>query len=43
MNTITFGENIDYDTKINTIKERLTEYAREIVPEQKKEVEPITE
>ena len=43
MNIITFGENIDYDTKINTIKERLTEYAREIAPEQKKEVEPITE
>lgn len=43
MNIITFGENIDYDTKINTIKERLTEYAREIAPEQKTEVEPITE
>ena len=43
MNIITFGENIDYDTKINIIKERLTEYAREIAPEQKTEVEPITE
>ena len=43
MNIITFGENIDYDTKINTIKERLTEYAREIAPEQKTEVKPITE
>jgi hypothetical protein len=42
MNIITFGENIDYDTKIDTIKERLTEYAREIIPQQKK-VEPITE
>ena len=42
MNIITFGENIDYDTKIDTIKERLTEYAREIIPE-KKDVEPITE
>ncbi len=41
MNIISFGENIDYDTKIDTIKERLTEYAREIIPE--KNVEPITE
>lgn len=41
MNIITFGENIDYDKKIDTIKERLTEYAREIIPEKK--VEPITE
>ena len=40
MNIITFGENIDYDTKIDTIKERLMEYAREIIPQQK-EVEPI--
>ena len=42
MNIITFGENIDYDTKINTIKERLAEYAREIIPQQK-EVEPNKE
>ena len=41
MNIITFGENIDYDTKIDTIKERLTEYAREIIPQQK--VEPTNE
>ena len=39
MNIISFGENIDYDTKIDTIKERLTEYAREIIPEKK--IEPI--
>lgn len=32
MNIITFGENIDYDKKIATIKERLTEYAREAMP-----------
>ena len=42
MNIITFGENIDYDKKIATIKERLTDYAREIIPQQK-EVEPIIE
>lgn len=42
MNIITFGENIDYDKKIATIKERLTDYAREIIPQQKK-VEPIKE
>ena len=42
MNIITFGENIDYDTKIDTIKERLAEYAREIIPQQK-EVEPNKE
>ena len=42
MNIISFGENIDYDRKIDTIKERLTEYAREIIPEQKK-TEPIKE
>lgn len=41
MNIITFGENIDYDTKIDTIKERLTEYAREIIPQTK--VEPTNE
>ena len=34
MNIITFGENIDYDKKIGTIKERLMEYAREIAPQQ---------
>ena len=33
MNIITFGENIDYDTKIQTIKERMADYAREIAPE----------
>ena len=38
MNIISFGENIDYDTKIDTIKERLTEYAREIIPQN---VKPI--
>ena len=38
MNIISFGENIDYDTKIDTIKERLTEYAREIIPQK---IEPI--
>lgn len=42
MNIITFGENIDYDTKIDTIKERLMDYAREIIPQQK-EVEPNKE
>ena len=41
MNIITFGENIDYDKKIDTIKERLTEYAREIIPQTK--VKPVTE
>ena len=40
MNIITFGENIDYDKKIATIKERLTDYAREIIPQK---VEPIIE
>lgn len=40
MNIIEFGETIDYDKKIDTIKERLTEYAREIIPEQKS-IEPI--
>jgi hypothetical protein len=34
-NIITFGENIDYQNKIDTIKARLLEYASEIVPEQK--------
>lgn len=32
MNIIEFGENIDYEKKINTIKERLLDYAREIAP-----------
>ena len=41
MNVISFGETIDYDRKIDTIKERLTEYAREMMPEPK--VEPINE
>ena len=35
MNIITFGENIDYDKKIATIKERLAEYAREATPQVK--------
>ena len=34
MNIITFGETIDYDAKIQTIKERLADYAREIIPQQ---------
>ena len=42
MNVISFGETIDYAKKIDTIKERLTEYAREIIPEQKS-IEPINE
>lgn len=33
MNIITFGENTDYDKKIATIKERLTDYAREAMPQ----------
>ena len=41
MNIISFGENIDYEKKINTIKERLTDYAREIIPQTK--VEPTNE
>jgi hypothetical protein len=32
MNIITFGENIDYQKKIDIIKERLMDYAREIAP-----------
>ena len=32
MNIIEFGENIDYEKKIKTIKERLLDYAREIAP-----------
>lgn len=32
MNIITFGENIDYTDKIDTIKARLTEYAKEAAP-----------
>ena len=42
MNIISFGETIDYDRKIDTIKERLMDYAREIVPEQKN-IEPTNE
>ena len=34
-NIITYGENIDYDKKIATIKERLAEYAREATPQVK--------
>ena len=41
MNIITFGEDIDYQKKIDTIKERLTEYARETAPQPK--TEPIKE
>ena len=33
MNILTFGENIDYNRKIQVIKERLSDYAREIVRE----------
>ena len=40
MNIITFGENIDYQKKIQTIRERLAEYAREIAPQQQS-YEPI--
>ena len=40
MNIITFGENIDYQKKIQTIRERLAEYAREIAPQQQSN-EPI--
>ena len=39
MNIISFGENIDYTKKIQTIKDRLAEYAKEVIPEQK--TEPI--
>ena len=42
MNIITFGETIDYQKKIDTIKERLAEYAREAVP-QKTEPQPNNE
>ena len=34
MNIISFGENIDYQKKIDIIKERLADYAREIAPNQ---------
>lgn len=34
MNVISFGETIDYDKKIGTIKQRLAEYAREIAPQE---------
>ena len=40
MNIITFGENIDYQKKIDTIKQRLMDYAREIAPQSN---EPIKE
>lgn len=44
MNVLSFGENIDYDRKIQTIRERLMDYAREVVPEKKRKVEqPIVE
>ena len=42
MNIITFGENIDYQKKIQTIRERLADYAREIAPQQPSN-EPIKE
>ena len=32
MNIIEFGDNIEYDTKIGIIKERMKEYAKEMVP-----------
>lgn len=41
MNIITFGENIDYQKKIDIIKERLMDYARENAPQSKEE--PINE
>ena len=34
MNVLTFGETIHYDRKIQTIKERLMEYAREAAPQE---------
>ena len=34
MNIISFGENIEYQKKIDIIKERLADYAREIAPNQ---------
>ena len=43
MNIISFGENIDYQKKIDTIKERLMDYAREIAPKQQQSNEPIKE
>ena len=43
MNIISFGENIDYQKKIATIKERLMDYAREIAPKQQQSNEPIKE
>ena len=33
MNILSFGENIDYDKKIAIIKERLADYAREVIPQ----------
>ena len=43
MNIISFGENIDYQKKIDTIKERLMDYAREVAPKQQQNNEPIKE
>ena len=44
MNVLTFGENIDYQKKIQAIKQRLMEYAREVIPEQRQpEQAPIIE
>ena len=43
MNIISFGENIDYQKKIDTIKERLMDYAREVAPKQQQSNEPIKE
>jgi uncharacterized protein YqgQ len=40
MNIIEFGDSIDYTKKIGTIKERLTEYAREIMPTSHKAIVP---
>ena len=39
MNIISFGENIEYDKKIQAIKERLMEYAREIAPKKEEKEE----
>jgi len=39
MNIISFGENIEYDKKIQAIKERLMEYAREIAPRKEEKEE----
>ena len=34
MNIIEFGDTIDYDKKIGIIKERMTEYAKELLPKE---------